>query len=74
LRLLSFGGYGLAHAALALVLFGTYDSYPYAKRHEKKIKPKSTSNKATVFLLIRIRKLAKVWITSLFETACQLRQ
>jgi len=28
LRLFSFGGYGLARAALALVLFGAYDSYP----------------------------------------------
>jgi len=28
LRLFSFGGYGLALAAMALVLFGAYDSYP----------------------------------------------
>jgi len=28
LRLFSFGGYGLALAALALVIFGAYDSYP----------------------------------------------
>jgi len=28
LRLFLFGGYGLALAALALVLFGAYDSYP----------------------------------------------
>jgi len=28
LRLSSFGGYGLALAALALVVFGAYDSYP----------------------------------------------
>jgi len=28
LRLFSFGGYGLALAALALVVFGAYDSYP----------------------------------------------
>jgi len=28
LRLFSFCGYGLALAALALVLFGAYDSYP----------------------------------------------
>jgi len=28
LRLFSFGGYGLALAALALVVFGDYDSYP----------------------------------------------
>jgi len=27
LRLFSFGGYGLALAALALVVFGAYDSY-----------------------------------------------
>jgi len=28
LRLFSFGGYGLAVAALALVVFGAYDSNP----------------------------------------------
>jgi len=28
LRLSSFGGYGLALAALALLVFGAYDSYP----------------------------------------------
>jgi len=28
LRLFSFGGYGLALAALARVVFGAYDSYP----------------------------------------------
>jgi len=28
LRLFSFGDYGLALAALALVVFGAYDSYP----------------------------------------------
>jgi len=28
LRLFSFGGYGLALAALALMVFGAYDSYP----------------------------------------------
>jgi len=27
MRLFSFGGYGLALAALALVVFGAYDSY-----------------------------------------------
>jgi len=31
LRLFSFGGYGLAFAALALVVFGAYDSYPNAR-------------------------------------------
>jgi len=31
LRLFSFGGYGLALAALALVFFGAYDSYPSAR-------------------------------------------
>jgi len=31
LRLFSFGGYGLALAALALVVFGAYDSYPKDK-------------------------------------------
>jgi len=29
LLLFSFGGYGLALAALALVVFGAYDSYPF---------------------------------------------
>jgi len=29
LRLFSFGGEGLALAALALVVFGAYDSYPF---------------------------------------------
>jgi len=28
LRLFSFGGYGLALAVLAVVVFGAYDSYP----------------------------------------------
>jgi len=28
LRFFPFGGYGLALAALALVVFGAYDSYP----------------------------------------------
>jgi len=28
LQLFSFGGYGLVLAALALVVFGAYDSYP----------------------------------------------
>jgi len=28
LRIFSFGGYGLALAALALMVFGAYDSYP----------------------------------------------
>jgi len=31
LRLSSFGGYGLALAALALVVFGAYDCYPKIK-------------------------------------------
>jgi len=32
LRLFSFGGYGLALAALALVVFGAYDSNPSSQR------------------------------------------
>jgi len=32
LRFFSFGGYGLALAALALVVFGAYDSYPDVSR------------------------------------------
>jgi len=36
LRLFSFGGYGLALAALALVVFGAYDSYPYLPNIVKK--------------------------------------
>jgi len=35
LRLFSFGGYGLALAALALVVFGAYDSYPFITIGEK---------------------------------------
>jgi len=31
LRLFSFGGYGFALAALALEVFGAYDSYPNQK-------------------------------------------
>jgi len=33
LRLFSIGGYGLALAALALVVFGAYDSYPTQTIH-----------------------------------------
>jgi len=33
--LFSFGGYGLALAALALVVFGAYDSYPKEKKFPK---------------------------------------
>jgi len=36
LRLFSFGGYGLALAALALVVFGAYDSYPIQKLSNQK--------------------------------------
>ena len=36
MRLFSFGGYGSALAALALVVFGAYDSYPSADRHSDK--------------------------------------
>jgi len=35
LRLFSFGGYGLAFAALALVVFGAYDSYRIPKTLKK---------------------------------------
>jgi len=35
LRLFSFCGYGLALAALALVLFGAYDSYPLCIRYNR---------------------------------------
>jgi len=30
MRLISFGGYGLALVALTLVVFGAYDSYPFS--------------------------------------------
>jgi len=33
LRFFSFGGYGLALAALALVVFGAYDRYPNSFTH-----------------------------------------
>jgi len=36
LRLFSFGGYGLALAALALVVFGAYDSYPANSHFDRK--------------------------------------
>jgi len=36
LRLFSFGGYGLALAALALVVFGAYD-YPKEAREKKQV-------------------------------------
>jgi len=36
LRLFSFGGYGLALAALALVVFGAYDSYPILPTYRNK--------------------------------------
>jgi len=40
LQLFSFGGYGLAVAALALVVFGAYDSYPkISSLPEKKSSP-----------------------------------
>jgi len=44
LRLFSFGGYGLALAALALVVFGAYDSYP---SEQYVAEPKSFHNQAT---------------------------
>ena len=39
MRLSSFGGYRLALAALALVLFGAYDSYPKNKTYKEEILP-----------------------------------
>ena len=50
LRLFSFGGYGLALAALALVIFGAYDSYP------KKVVKFALAVKITKTLRIRRRK------------------
>ena len=35
MRLFSFGGYGSALAALALVVFGAYDSYPIQSKDER---------------------------------------
>jgi len=48
LRLFSFGGYGLALAALALVVlalvvFGAYDSYPGDESQRLKIQPQKRS-------------------------------
>jgi len=37
LQLFSIGGYGLALAALAFVVFGAYDSYPKVTAKLKKI-------------------------------------
>jgi len=42
LRLFSFGGYGLALAALALVFFGAYDSYRDFVRRSMRILSKDT--------------------------------
>jgi len=39
LRLFSFGGYGLALVALALVVFGAYDSYPVSSKCASAIAP-----------------------------------
>jgi len=47
LRLSSLGGYGLALAALALVVFCAYDSYP------KKEKEKSTSLQISSLLFFK---------------------
>jgi len=43
LRLSSFGGYGLALAALALVVFGADDSYPISRRLQTSIHESLTS-------------------------------
>jgi len=43
LRLFSFGGYGLALAALALVVFGAYDSYPSKPPNFKSANAATTS-------------------------------
>jgi len=50
LRLFSFGGYGLALAALALVVFGAYDSYPTLLAMGKKETPYVLYKLATLFL------------------------
>jgi len=42
-----FGGYGLALAALALVVFGAYDSYPSSKTD----RPVISRPKASIFLI-----------------------
>jgi len=44
LRLFSFGGYGLALAALTLVVFGAYDSYPYDFFKERQGNPYGKMN------------------------------
>jgi len=38
LRLFSFGGYGLALAALALVVFGAYDSYLELSANKRQVR------------------------------------
>ena len=48
LQLFSFGGYGLALAALALVLFGAYDSYPLCSTFLRSQKRWKWYNWATV--------------------------
>jgi len=54
LQLFSFGGYGLALAALALVVFGAYDSYPYLLKVEHNVhcKKRILNSDATKFKLL----------------------
>jgi len=60
LRLFSFGGYGLALAAMALVVFGAYDSDPqwgFALRLGLVFRP-------NVFVLSLAPKLQRVTLTT----------
>jgi len=58
LRLFSFGGYGLALAALALVVFGAYDSNPnYSHKHSQKLESKKKNDKTK---LMRLRQVITV--------------
>jgi len=51
LRLFSFGGYGLALAALALVFFGAYDSYPSISFSLNPMKKLLSPKKMKLYLL-----------------------
>jgi len=56
LRLFSFGGYGLALAALALVVFGAYDSYPVSSICRQEINDIDAGNNE-----VRLGGLRSAW-------------
>jgi len=56
LRLFSFGGYGLALAALALVVFGAYDSYPFVPIPARQQSPWRKNSRLTLKSPLILRK------------------